>query len=90
MSNKEYALSQLGLTKAEAKKVISTKPASDLEVFYMPEIRLYYRKSMDKRKNASVYCLQIDKWRTSARYNTELDDTSMFIPVSKIESALQG
>lgn len=59
-------------------------------MYFMPETGLYYIEAMDKRKNALVYCTAVNTWRSSARYNSELSDTKLFIPMADICSALKA
>ena len=87
--SKNCSLKILGLTKAAAEKALGNKPAGECEMFFMPETELYYCLSSDKRKNALVYCTHVNTWRSSVRYNSELSDKKLFIPLSDIACALK-
>lgn len=88
MSKNVCPLKSLGISLAMAKKAIEAKPAGEQEMYFMPEMSLYYSAPSDKRKNALVFCRATDDWRTSARYHSELSNKDLFIPMSAIEQAL--
>lgn len=82
-------LKALGLSLEKANEILKKKPelSTGESMYWQHEINMYFVAG--PRRNALLYCPEIDTWRTSTRYNTELTDKSMFIPLATIESLVK-
>lgn len=81
----ESSLEELGLSVKDAKTILNSKPELPGDIYWQKIIKAYFVRG--KRKNALV--VYGDTCRTSTRYNDELDDPFLFIPLSKIQEALE-
>lgn len=82
----ELSLESLNLSLDEAKDIIKNKPDVLDPVFWHKTINAYFIPG--KRKNALVLC-QEGIWRASTRYNQELQDPGLFIPLVTIEKVVE-
>ncbi|MCU4334773.1 hypothetical protein [Acinetobacter pittii] len=78
----KYTYKRLNLTPDQAEVILKNKPNGEGEIYWNREINLYYTKG--PRRNAQVYCKDIDKWRTATRYNHEIEELVRYIPLSII------
>lgn len=78
-------LEAIGLNLNEAKVILANKPSVLEPVYWHHSINAYFIPG--KRKNALVLCKE-GVWRSATRYNTELDDPALFIPLTQIEQAV--
>ncbi|WP_336040667.1 hypothetical protein [Acinetobacter calcoaceticus] len=78
----KYTYKRLNLTPEQAKEILENKPTGEGEIYWNREINIYYTKG--PRRNALVYCNEINTWRTAVRYNDEIEDLVRYIPLSII------
>ncbi|EXB03272.1 TPA: hypothetical protein VAM27_003007 [Acinetobacter baumannii] len=78
----KYTYKRLNLTPELAKVILENKPTGEGEIYWNREINVYYTKG--PRRNALVYCKENDTWRTSVRYNHEIEELVRYIPLSII------
>lgn len=76
----KYTYKRFNLTPEQAKEILDNKPAGEGEIYWNREINLYFTKG--PRRNALIYCKDIDAWRTSTRYNHEVEELVRYIPLS--------
>jgi hypothetical protein len=81
-------LEALNLNLEQAKAVLANKPGVLEPVYWHRLINAYFVPG--KRNNALVLCKDGDGvWRSSTRYNKELEDPLLFVPLVQIEEAVQ-
>ncbi|MCK4090696.1 hypothetical protein [Acinetobacter radioresistens] len=82
MSNNTFE--EMSLTIEEAKDILKNKPDVLERLYWHKAIKMFFIPG--PRKNALVQCG--DTWKSSTRYNPELEDPNIFIPISKIIQAV--
>lgn len=81
-------LKSLNLTAEAAEVILNKKPETLERLYWHTEIGLYFIPG--RRRNALVHCEDIKSWRTSTRYNEELEGTERFIALDVIQEALNN
>lgn len=84
----KYILKDFNMSQDQANKILSEKPDALEPIYWHNEINLYYIPG--RRRNALVFCHDIKDWRTSTRYNDELNNLERFIPLLLIQEITQG
>ncbi len=79
-------LEELNLTKDQVQAILENKPATLERLYWNIEISLYYIPG--RRRNALVYCVDIPDWRTSTRYNEELETQERFISLEQLQQLI--
>lgn len=79
-------LNSLDLALDDAKSILTGKPEVLDPVYWHKAIKAYFIPG--KRKNAMVLCGD-GTWRSSTRYNTELQDPGLFIPLVQIAQIVE-
>lgn len=87
----KYTLNTLkkfgNLTDEKIAEILKTVPDTLQPVYWHSEINLFYIAG--RRRNALVFCNDISDWRTSTRYNEELTNIKMFIPVDDLKELFE-
>lgn len=83
MSN--VLLEKLNISLDDAKAILNNKPSVLDPLYWHRSIDAYFIPG--KRKNALVQCGNGD-WKSSTRYNEELDNPDMFIPLLELQDAV--
>lgn len=74
-------------TNEQIAEAINNAPDCIGDVYWHYEINLYYTRG--RRRNALVFCADISDWRTSTRYNEELANLDIFVPVQELASLVE-
>lgn len=83
MSNK--LLETLNVSLEDAKAILTNKPSVLDPLYWHRSIDAYFIPG--KRKNALVQCGS-GEWKSSTRYNTELEDLALFVPLLELQTAV--
>ena len=71
-----------------------SKLLDDSDIYWNSEVDLYYIKSTiteRRKRNALVFCMGLGEWRSSTRFNAELDEQSIrFIKLPDLKKQLDS
>ena len=85
--NKNSLKKLSNLTDEQVSEIVKRAPEVNRPVYWHREIDLFY--TTGRRRNALVFCNDISDWRTSTRYNEELTNINIFLPVQELKSLVE-
>lgn len=78
-------LETLNISLEDAKAILNNKPLVMEPLYWHRSIKAYFIPG--KRKNAMVQCVE-GVWRSSTRFNTELENPELFAPLIELQAAV--